>query len=91
LHKVISESIGFSFFSTSLLFVYDGSEEDIIMDDFSITDDTLETIKLIDFAHCQYDSERKTPDEDILLGITNLIQSLNQILELTDIEPYSIL
>jgi hypothetical protein len=89
LHKVINESIGFRFFSTSLLFVYDSSEEDCSFDTLNLADDSLETLKLIDFAHCQYDSESKTADQDLLTGITNLIKSLNTILENPGIKLYS--
>ena len=89
LHEVISESIGFRFFSTSLLFVYDASLEDEVNDHPSLSDESYETIKLIDFAHCHYDKDSKEGDSNLLAGIENLIDCLTYILENPEIELFS--
>jgi len=88
LHEVISESRGFRFFSTSLLLVYDAWEEDSTIPDTTLNDESLESLKLIDFAHCHYDANCMDADEDLLAGIESLISCLSYILENPDLELF---
>jgi len=55
-----------------------------------LPDESLETIKLIDFAHSQFDCESKAFDNDLLTGIENLIDCLNDILENPEIKLFTI-
>ena len=60
------------FWGASLLLIYEG--------DLSRAP-RREDLHLIDFAHCQMSDALEAPDDGLLLGLTNLIEFLSNILQ----------
>ena len=62
--KAIVEKSNWRFWSSSLLFLYEGENKPTI------------TIHLIDFGNCNFSGNYDSPDEGFLFGLNNLIACL---------------
>lgn len=76
LRTVVESTTGLRFWGASLLLVYDG--DDRVR---GKADPKRQEVRLIDFAHCQMSSSFDSPDEGLLLGLTNMDLYLRRILE----------
>lgn len=72
LKHVMEHTQGLRFWGASLLVIYEGDARQ---------SSPREDVYLIDFAHCQMSSELDTPDEGLVLGLTNIDRFLSSILE----------
>ncbi|OQS03346.1 inositol hexakisphosphate kinase 3 [Thraustotheca clavata] len=72
LKEQIISTIGIRFWGSSLLLVYEGDSKE---------NDRMTDVRLIDFAHCHQDASITTPDEGLILGLTNLITFLTNLLK----------
>ncbi|RLN96090.1 hypothetical protein BBJ28_00005063 [Nothophytophthora sp. Chile5] len=70
LRHVVGNTTGLRCWGSSLLLVYEGDRRHAM----SSVD-----VRLIDFAHCQMSSSLETPDEGLLLGLTNIDRYLSNI------------
>lgn len=77
LRSVVETTTGLRFWGASLLLVYDG--DDRVRG--SKAAPKRQEVRLIDFAHCQMSSSFASPDEGLLLGLTNMDLYLRRILE----------
>ena len=68
--ECIRDSKGLLFSSTSLLFIYDASFEDL---------DPDSKLNMIDFTHTKFDQEEE--DIDSLIGVNNIYDCLQIILD----------
>ncbi|TMW60369.1 hypothetical protein Poli38472_000411 [Pythium oligandrum] len=71
LKRVITTTTGVRFWGASLLLIYEGDLRHA---------QRRESIHFIDFAHSQISDELVTPDEGLLLGLTNMATFLSNIL-----------
>lgn len=90
LAEAIKASVGYNFYSVSLLLIYDSSIDDEEYVDNEYTEAFLKDklkLRLIDFAKTTYNSNSNQPDTDLLTGIENLIKCFTEIQENQDIKP----
>lgn len=88
--EAIKASVGFNFYSVSLLLIYDSSHDDAEFVDNEYTEAFLKNklqLKLIDFAKSTYTQHSNEPDTDLLTGVENLIRCLTEIQENLEIKP----
>lgn len=93
LAEAIKASVGFNFYSVSLLLIYDSSHDDEEFIDNEYTEVFLKNklqLKLIDFAKSTYKQHSNEPDTDLLTGVENLIRCLTEIQENMEIKPCSL-
>ncbi|KAG2762750.1 hypothetical protein JG687_00001476 [Phytophthora cactorum] len=67
LKNIMAETTGLRCWGSSLLLIYEGDRP------------PNADVRLIDFAHCQMSSSLDTPDEGMLLGLTNIDYYLSNI------------
>ncbi|KAF1329791.1 Inositol hexakisphosphate kinase 3, partial [Globisporangium splendens] len=72
LKRTIEVTHGLRFWGASLLIIYEG--------DLRLGQQPRVDVYLIDFAHCQMSPELDSPDEGLLLGLTNIDRFLSRIL-----------
>lgn len=71
LKRVLEQTRGLRFWGSSLLVIYEGDTRQSA---------PREGVYLIDFAHCQMSAELDSPDEGLVLGLTNIASYLSSIL-----------
>jgi inositol-hexakisphosphate 5-kinase len=71
LERVVRETTGVRFWGASLLLIYEGDRRQA---------ERREDVHLIDFAHCQMSDALDSPDDGLLLGLSNLIAFLANII-----------
>eukprot|EP00002_Diphylleia_rotans_P001626 TRINITY_DN10902_c0_g1_i1.p1 TRINITY_DN10902_c0_g1~~TRINITY_DN10902_c0_g1_i1.p1 ORF type:complete len:280 (+),score=62.72 TRINITY_DN10902_c0_g1_i1:43-882(+) len=81
LKAVIEKLNHFRFYSSSILFSYDGNAawDSISRMDTAQTSFIIADARMIDFAHSYYLAEEQGPDEEYLCGLTNMIHYLQEI------------
>ncbi|ETI35232.1 hypothetical protein F441_18244 [Phytophthora nicotianae CJ01A1] len=70
LKNIMSETTGLRCWGSSLLLIYEGDQS---------YGPPNADVRLIDFAHCQISSSLDTPDEGMLLGLSNIDHYLSNI------------
>ncbi|KAL4140144.1 hypothetical protein PRNP1_015215 [Phytophthora ramorum] len=72
LKSIMATTTGLRCWGSSLLLIYEGDQN---------YGPASADVRLIDFAHCQVSSSLDTPDEGMLLGLTNIDRCLSSIAE----------
>jgi hypothetical protein len=86
LKEAIKECVGIKFYSVSLLLIYDPSIDDEDYEENGTCYDKIK-LKLIDFAKTVTNHHPNEEDEDLLAGISSLIECFTYIQENPEIKP----